>query len=288
MKMTIKFFTILVFLSLSHCSYFKAAMPQPEYTVRNYNPIKMQNFHASKKVYIKPLACMFPFCQEMLHNIESELRISGTSIVTTKHDADYILSIDFKVMSITDGSTAKAMRDFISYSEVVPSFSFDGNNSPHITSDSQQLMELAKRAKSDGEMYDIRSETFLTSGAAIFTGAVVYLASGSQLLLTGGLSFGAAGLAYITYNQFKNIGNISVAEITLEERLSKPIERKRKTVNKISDNTSEEVLLIDNDHWHKMSSKVVAIGLGSKIFTEDMSKYIVDLVEKSAVSIFKQ
>ena len=277
---------ILLLTTLPSCTTITRSLSTPTYSIHAPSKIQLNNTNASPNIYIKPNTNdIHNVYQHATEQLIEELQRKNINIVNNINKANYILSLHIKNIAMdVNYNFAKAMRRSLASEGAGLPYTFDTNNTPHVSN----------------HTFTPNNSSFETQRRRLTTPTVITLAGGSigfaaGFLLASSISpliIGTAGavtlgtLSYLTYNTFRHVGIIVTYEVIINEQNSQAIKHSRKTLVKKSSNSSDETYYSYQDSWNELTTQETIIATGSRMLTKDMMSNICNIISRNVANIF--
>ncbi len=263
----------------------------PTYSIHNLDKIKLEKRNNVDRIYIrKNDGNEYGIHNAVVDEVEKRLTKNGIKLVRDVNNANFILNI--KILSVVtdiDYSMANELRNALTIAGMYSPFTFDNNNSPHISA-----FKIGDVSKNKTTSFRTRRgylpSVIYTIGGAGVGFSIGFLLAGTTAPIAIGLASGVllGGTTYYAYNTFRRVGVVVIYEIEIEERSDKTLQHARKTLLKSSANISEESFYTYSDNWKTYVSKNVAMAIGSRVLIDDMLCGLCPLIEENVLDLFEK
>ena len=289
MLMQSAFRLLLVFssITLTSCAGIANLFSTPTYFSHSADKIQFSNNSGTGNVFIKQQQNdTYGIYDNVIKDVKMKLKNNNINIVNNINQADYVLSINIKNVAIdVDYNFANKMKNALLANDVGHPYVFDNNNSPHANNEIIKSFDNQNKIRSFNRFIPSTLYTLLGSGIG-FAGGFILAGSTAPFAFAVGGGVVVGGLTYILYNKFRTAGVVVSYEIIIDEKMATSINHNRKTIIKKSSNSSDETFYTYSNRWNTLTSKNIAIALGSRALMKQMTNNICPIIANSIVDIF--
>ena len=277
---------ILMMLLLTSCAKIAGFVSKPTYSVHGGDKIFFDEKNVDYVFIEDNVDDNYKIHSRVIKDVRSKLIKNGIHVVNDINKANYILSIHIRGVFVdVDYNFANKVKNTMLAKETNYSYIFDSNNMPH--SDNGNI-----NAFGGGEGLIFKKitpsilYTLIGSGVGFGTS---FLLAGSTAPFTFGFFGGIIGgsAMYFIYNTFRNVGIIVSYDTIVEVRTKQVLNHKRKVLTKKSSNSSDEIYYSYNDNLNTLTSKNIAIAIGSRALTKEMIDNICPVIANNTAKIFR-
>jgi len=281
-----KIFIPLIFF-LSSCTTIARWTSSPEYTIRTDIAHIRTDYSINEEVYIKNNTCYNDICKLVYLKLLEEIKTPNSKVVlsTNPEKAKYIISIENKLYTTLTEDQANVIKNYITYSSLSDKFSFDSNNTPHLTQE-QSLLSIMSNSKDLGKDTFYNKKSITSLGVAGIGGFSAFLVPGIMAIPIAGItSIGLGILTYFTIDQFQSIGNVAVFEVKVDVQNNNEIINNSKLLHKKANNAIEEQFYNYKTKYSTFNSSVQTIAMGSKFLSDEIKDNIASFVALSIIQM---
>jgi hypothetical protein len=210
---------------------------------------------------------------------------SKVVLSTKPENAKYIISIENKLYTTLTEDQTSVIKNYITYNSLSDKFSFDGNNTPHLTQE-QSLLSIMSNSKDLGKDTFYNKKSLTSLGVAGIGGFSAFLVPGIMAIPVAGItSIGLGILTYLTIDQFQSVGSVAVFEVKIDVQNEEEVINNRKLLHKKANNAVEEQFYNYKTSYSTFNSSMQTITTGSKFLSDEIKDKIASFVALSIMQM---